>query len=256
MGNSKWDSIVSESESKVLTFKLNGKNNRYKLARHISLYRSAHNDMARVEDHIGYQTPNEYTRFQRLLKSIESTDIRIVSAIMTILGDTVKRGNFEQVADVLVLSAPIRKNDSSDNEHRISAVNDEGSDDNKQFIGYKGFNKVDKGSYRVELRYNSFKEYKKLLEDQREELQLRRSKMSNKNADQGDGGGPPKKQNIEYQISALETHNKDLNNKITQLLATVSDQGHPAQEPQNTTVSNRTNPNLVSIHRPPTQNQS
>ena len=31
MGNSKWDSIVSEAESKVLTFKWNGNNRRYTL---------------------------------------------------------------------------------------------------------------------------------------------------------------------------------------------------------------------------------
>ena len=52
MGNSKWDSIVSEAESKVLTFKLNGKNSRYTLARHIYSHRLAQNDMVRLEDHI------------------------------------------------------------------------------------------------------------------------------------------------------------------------------------------------------------
>ena len=57
MGNSKWDSIVSEAESKVLTFKWNGKNSRYTLARHISSHRSAQNDMVRAEDYIGYQPP-------------------------------------------------------------------------------------------------------------------------------------------------------------------------------------------------------
>ena len=93
-------------------------------------------------------------------------------------------------------------------------------------------------------------------EDQREELRLWRSKRSNKNADQGDGGGPPKKQNNDYRISSLERKNKDLNDKITQLLATVSDQGQPEKEPKNTTVSNMSNPNLVRIHRPPTQNKS
>ena len=67
---------------------------------------------------------------------------------------------------------------------------------------------------------------------------------------------PPKKQNNDSRISALETHNKDLNDKITQLLEKVSAQGQPEKEPQNTTVSNRTNPNSVRIHRPPTQNQS
>ena len=113
-----------------------------------------------------------------------------------------------------------------------------------------------KGSSGVELSYYSFKEYKKLPEYQREELRLWRSKRSNKNEEQGDGGGTTKKQKNDSRVSALEIQNKDLNYKITQLLATVSDQGQPAQEPQNITVSNRKNPNLVRIHRPPTQNQS
>ena len=81
------------------------------------------------------------------------------------------------------------------------------------------------------MRYHAFKEYKKLPEDQREELRIWRSNTSNKNTDQGDGGGQPKKQKNDYRISALETQNKDLNDKITQLLATLSAQGQPAQEP-------------------------
>ena len=43
------------------------KNVRYTLSRHITLHRSAHNDMVKSEDHIGYQPPNEYTQVQRLL---------------------------------------------------------------------------------------------------------------------------------------------------------------------------------------------
>ena len=83
------------------------------------------------------------------------------------MGDTFKRVNFKQVADLLLLAAPICKNDTSDNEHRISAVNDEGSDENKQYSGYKGFKKADKSSFGVELRYYAFKEYKNLPEYQR-----------------------------------------------------------------------------------------
>ena len=139
--------------------------------------------MVRAEAHIGYQPPNKYTRVQRLIKSIKSTDIRIVSAIATILGDTVKRGNFGQAVDFLILAATMRKNDTSDNEHHISAVNDEGYDDDKQSSSYKGFKRVDKGSSGVELRYHSFNEYEKLPEDQREDLPIWRSKRSNKNTD-------------------------------------------------------------------------
>ena len=148
------------------------------------------------------------------------------------------------------------KNYTPYNEHRISAVNDEGSDDNNKANNYKGFKRVDKDSSGVELRYHTFKEYMKLPEDQREELRLCRSKISNKNTDQGDGGGQPKKQKNDSSISALETQNKDLNDKTTQLLATVSSQVQSAQDPQSTTASNSTNPNLVRIHIPPTQNQS
>ena len=144
----------------------------------------------------------------------------------------------------------------SDNEHHIPAVNDEGYDYNKQASGYKGFKKLDKGSSGVELSYYSFKEYKKLPEDKREELRLWRSKMSKKNADQGDGGGPTKKQKNDSRITSLETQNKDLNDNITQLLAIVSTQGQPAQEPQNTNMSNMKNSNLVRIHIPPTKNKS
>ena len=85
------------------------------------------------------------------------TDIRIVSAIMTILRGTVRRGKFEQSAYFLLLEAPMRKNDTSENEHRISVVNDEGSDDNNKANNYKGFKRADKGSSGVELRYHAFK---------------------------------------------------------------------------------------------------
>ena len=171
------------------------------------------------------------------------------------MGDNVKRGNFKQAADSLLLAAPICKNDTPYNDHHISAVNDKVSG-KKKYSGYKGLKRVDKGSSGVELMYYSLKQYKKMPEDQTEELRIWRIKRSNKNADQGDGGGPSEKQNNDSQISALETHNKELNDKTNQLLATVSAQGQPSQEPHNTTVYNKENPNLVRIHRPPTQNHS
>ena len=95
--------------------------------------------MVRAEDHIGYQPSNEHTRFQHLLKSINYTYIRIVSAITTFLGDNIKRGNFEQASDFILLATSVRKNDTSDNKHHILVVNDKGYDNNKQASGNKGF---------------------------------------------------------------------------------------------------------------------
>ena len=65
------------------------------------------------------------------------------------MGDTFKRGDFEHAADFLILVSPMRKNDTPDNEHPISAVNDEGYEDNDKANNYMGFKRVDKGSYRV-----------------------------------------------------------------------------------------------------------
>ena len=48
MGNSKWESIVLESEYTVITFKWNGKNIRYTLVRHIYLNRSDQNEIVRA----------------------------------------------------------------------------------------------------------------------------------------------------------------------------------------------------------------
>ena len=61
------------------------------------------------------------------------------------MGDTVKGVNFKQAADFLLLAAPMRKSYTPDNEQLISAVNDEGSDNNNKANNYKGFKRVDKG---------------------------------------------------------------------------------------------------------------
>ena len=79
MGNSKWDTITGEAENKVLNMKWNGKNSRYISDLHILSHRAAQNDMLQVVDCVSYQPSNEYTRVERLLKLLESTDLILVS---------------------------------------------------------------------------------------------------------------------------------------------------------------------------------
>jgi len=70
------------------------------------------------------------------------------------------------------------------------------------------------------------KKIKALSEEQKDELRAWRTEKFNKNVVEGQlEQGLVKKEKMESRISALETQNKDLNGKITQLVATISVQG-------------------------------
>ena len=90
MGNSKWDEVIRMAEEAVLNTHWNGKNVRYPLDMHIESHRSSFNEMTRAGDSIPYEPPNDHTRVQRLLNSIQSSDLRVVYATIPILVDNVK----------------------------------------------------------------------------------------------------------------------------------------------------------------------
>ena len=90
MGNSKWETVIKRSEQTVLDFSWNDKNQNVMPDRHIDAHRSADNDMIRVSNHIQYEPPNNHNRVQRLINIIQSSDIRVVSAVTTILNDNIK----------------------------------------------------------------------------------------------------------------------------------------------------------------------
>ena len=101
------------------------------------------------QDAIGYQDPNEHTRVGRLLHSIISSVLRVVSAKTTILADSVKRTNFEDAADFLLLEAPVtRGDDNLGSDHNISALEE-----------YNGFNEVEMSKTGDEFRYYKREEF-------------------------------------------------------------------------------------------------
>ena len=65
----------------------------------------AHNDFLRASQHIAYAVPNDTTRVQQLLKSIQSKDGTILSAKTTIMTNAAKRTSFELASDFLLLVA-------------------------------------------------------------------------------------------------------------------------------------------------------
>ena len=112
---------------------------------------------------------------QRLLNSIVSTDIKVVSAVTTILADTAKRDDFESAADFLLLAAPVQVQELNPN-HTVSGVNEEEG---------SGFEIGDIGKTGVELRYYKRDAFKALSQEQRDELAAWNTKR--KAAQGGDG---------------------------------------------------------------------
>ena len=120
LGNSKWEKVVEVAETYVNNRSWDGKNARFSIKSHLSKHREAHNDFIRASQHINYALPNETTRVQRLLRSIQCKDGTILSAKTTILADPIKKNDFEQAADFLLLVAPASVGRSKD--YNISAL--------------------------------------------------------------------------------------------------------------------------------------
>lgn len=173
MGNSKFEELVNAAEQMVLTRIWNGKNARYSLKQHICRHRDAYNDMVRASQNITYALPEGRTRVSRLLASLATTEPNIVSAKTQILSNAILMGSFEDAAELLLLVNPKRSHEPRTG-HRISAVN---TGDRKRKSGNRDKN-CERGRSGVSLRYHKVHEYKKLSEEQKQELKEWRAKQN------------------------------------------------------------------------------
>ena len=183
LGNSKWEKVVQTAETWVSTRTWDGRNSRYTLKAHISKHREAHNDFLRAEQYIAYAIPNEPTRVQRLLRSIQCKDGTILSAKTTILADYGKRNDFELASDFLLLVAPVTI--SSRRNHNISS-----------FQSTRGGRK----SRDPTVRYYAKSEWFKLSQDERTSITAKRKAQKHTG-----NGKKTKTGNGDSRIAALET---------------------------------------------------
>ncbi len=106
---------MEDAEAYMMRREWSGKNFCFPLRVHIAKHREAFNEMVRAAQFIPYEVPNEHTRVGRLIKSIQSKDPSIVSAITHIQGNALQRDDFELAADFLLLTAPKLKDPGSGN---------------------------------------------------------------------------------------------------------------------------------------------
>jgi hypothetical protein len=162
LGRHKWDTVIQKAEHVVLRIKFNGNNPRFPLRRHVNNHRDAHNDMIRANDADGfdYQVPDERTRVQRFLHSLECKDPRIIAAKANVVGDPARENDFETAVEYFLQVAPPKLSDNNRNEsHNVSVV---GADGNTYTIAAVG---TAKGN-------NTYKRhiFNKLCDDKKKEL--------------------------------------------------------------------------------------
>ena len=75
----------------------------------------------RASQHIIYTPPDEATRVKRLIKSIVSSDMTVITAITAIKADKARRNDFDEASDFLVTISPYQKNLETES-HNISAL--------------------------------------------------------------------------------------------------------------------------------------
>ena len=163
-----------------------------------------------------------------------STDVKVISAVTTILADTTERKDFEEVADFLLLAAPMSVTDENMS-HNISALSEDDA---------TGFEICKKGKTGIEMRYYPHPEYIALSKEQKDELYLWNEANRKKHPNL-------KKKRKRANISALRTELKELKEfkERHEANATIAAADSTTATPP---TNNRTNPALQRVTRPPT----
>ena len=120
----------------------NGKNYRLSLKARTNKHIEAHNDFVRASQHVDYDPSKEHKRVSRLLKSITSSDQRVIAATTAILANNEKRNDFELAADFLLLIAQQKQSDGNE-QQRVSVIyqgkrQDRGKRKGKSEVGETG----------------------------------------------------------------------------------------------------------------------
>ena len=198
LGRNQYSKMFHEAEIVVTSHKYFGTNPHYTLSTHIAKHRAAHDRMRRASVHVNFAVPTEETRVLRLCDSLESSNMALLAGKAGVLGDPVKKDDFELAADFLVTIAPHCAPPKKS--HQISSLKSgktgkshshrgrgrgRGRSNNSRFHPYQQNTTVhqftptpNRGTTGVELRYYSDTEYKTLAHPMKNELRLWRKSQS------------------------------------------------------------------------------
>lgn len=218
MGSAKWEKTVEQAEQLLSSRVWNGRNSRYPIRVHIAKHREAFNDLVRASTQITYVPPNETSRVRYLLNSIQTSDATILAVKTTIMADTVKKNDFEEAADFIMITAPDTK-PHAQKVQRVSAAKT---------------GKIKTGPKTgVEIRFYKRGEWMKLNQDERNEvMEIRKSQTGDKKRKRND-----RSDDYASKIMALETQLNEQSKVIAALTSNDSqvelppEPRHPLQPP-------------------------
>ena len=155
-GDTKYRSIQKKRMHLLQNIKWNGRS--FPLETHVSNHRSAYDDLRECSNHITVTVPDAAQRVEYLIDSISCNDNTLQAAIGLVRANTNNmRNDFELAASALIEVDPYRRGNKSGTAPRTANVS---------AIDFS----AGRGSSGVDLRWHPHKEFKKLPEDQKNEL--------------------------------------------------------------------------------------
>jgi len=182
-GADKWEKELKQQESFMKSRVWKGNSN-FSLEKFIEQHRAAFISMQQCAEHVAFQLPNETTRVRYLTDAIQCQDAALQAALAGIRVDnepTGMRNDFESAVTFLLPVDPVAKkrkgNGGEGNFANISSAN-----------GSNPGPKKSTGKTGVELRYYKKEEYRRLSDEQKDELREWRSKGKNGKSKGGNKG--------------------------------------------------------------------
>ena len=189
-GPAHWDREVKSMSDFLLTTKWTGTTG-FSLHQFLAKHRSAFNSLQRCGEHVAVELPNQRTIVGYLLENIDCNDKDVTAALSHIrLDDTVdattntptgKRNDFEGAVAFLLPTDPIRKKRGGKRPHaHVSSAAITTKDKNRNPNGDRTVRfKPTTGKTGVELRWYKLKEWRKLSQEQQDEVREHRKKNRN-----------------------------------------------------------------------------
>lgn len=158
-GDVKYRSIMKKRMHLLQTLKWNGR--AYPLESHVSNHRNAVDDLRDCSMHITVAVPDEPQRVEYLIDSITCSDSTLQASIGLIRANTNNmREDFESAASALIEVDPYR---------RSNRIGNAGTPSKPANVGSIDFS-AGRGTTGVDLRWHSSNDFKKLNDDQKNEL--------------------------------------------------------------------------------------
>ena len=207
-GKDKWQQEIKAQENFIYTRVWKG-NTTYSLESFVNQHRNAHVRLQRCAEQVPHQLPNSRSRVIHLIDAIQCTDPALQAAIAHVKSNDNPGGmmsDFEETAAYILQFDPVSKkrpggrNNGNRQQQQIALVD-------QSLVG-DGQMKKNRGKTGVELRYHKPESYRKLTDEQKQELKEWRQNnpKSNKRKGGGGGGGHDKRHKTTKQqiIAALQ----------------------------------------------------